>query len=223
MAPEPSPQPSAEMTQLLGATPATLATSERSDWPVKRPLDDASAPAMSVGTHAAPGMASVTSTASAPWDTDGSGDGDGDGVADAVCDTGVPDGEGDAEGVGEGVEDRDVLAVVYAHTLCPTAPVYVPNAHGAHVVDSAVTALKVFTSHGVHATVPLALGGAKNPAGHGWHAARALESPGTTPKVPPGQGTHVTRPTVPYVPALHGEQADAPGGLVEPAGHWLQG
>lgn len=90
-----------------------LATSDRSAWPDWRPLDVASAPAISDGTHAAPGIASVTSTAGAPCDTDGSGDGVGDCVVVGV---------GDTDTVDDGVDESDVLAVVNAHVLCPTAP-----------------------------------------------------------------------------------------------------
>lgn len=166
-APEPSPQPSAAMTALLEATPARFATSERSDWPVRMPLGDAAEPAMSAGTHAAPGMASVTSTAGALGASDASGDGDGDTDAEALCDSGVLEAERLVVVEGVGVDDSDVLAVVNAHTLCPTDPLYVPNAHGGHGVDSAVAALNVSMLQGVHDVVPLALNSANDPEGHG--------------------------------------------------------
>ena len=170
------------MTALLALTPARFATSERSDWPARMPLGVAAEPAMSVGTHAVPGIASVTSTAGALGASDASGDGDGDTVAEALCDSGVLDGERLVVVEGVGVDDSDVLAVANAHTLCPTDPLYVPYAHGAHAVDSAVTALYVSRLQGVHAVVPLALNGANDPGGHGWQAAATPATPTEIPK-----------------------------------------
>jgi len=155
------------MTVLLVPTPARFATSERSDWPVRMPLGDAAEPAISAGTHAAPGMASVTSTAGALGASDASGDGNGDTVAEALCDSGVLEGERLVVVEGVGVDDSDVLAVVNAHALCPTDPLYVPYAHGGHAVDSAVAALNVSRLQGVHAVVPLALNSANDPGGQG--------------------------------------------------------